>query len=74
MHRIIDKRVIEEKVEKGELDIGIVCSFPKEKYSYNMFQYVKSPLMVGVNIHNPLSKKEKINYSELRNENFILFH
>lgn len=69
----VGSKIIEEKLDKGELDIGIVCSFPKDKNIYKMFQYIKSPLMVGVHINNPLSNRDIINYKELKSENFILF-
>lgn len=69
----VGSKIIEEKLEKGELDIGIVCSYPKERNLYNMFQYIKSPLMVGININNPLSNRDIIRYNELKDENFILF-
>jgi DNA-binding transcriptional LysR family regulator len=69
----VGSKIIEEKLEKGDLDIGIVCSFPKDKSNFDMFQYIKSPLMLGVNIDNPLAGKDRIFYKELRDENFILF-
>lgn len=69
----VGSKVIEDKLDKGELDIGIVCSFPKDKNDYNMLHYIKSPLLVGVNGSHPLSKREIIYYKELRDENFILF-
>ena len=69
----VGSKIIEEKLEKGELDIGIVCSFPKKSSIYDMFEYVKSPLMVGVNINNPLANKGIIYFKELKDENFILF-
>lgn len=64
---------IEEKLEKGDIEIGIICSYPKNREFYNMFKYVKSPLMVGVNVNNPLADKSIIEFKELKSENFILF-
>lgn len=69
----VGSKVIEEKLEKGELEIGIICSYPKDKELYNMFQYIKSPLMIAVNKNNPLAKKDIIKFKELKDENFILF-
>lgn len=66
-------KVIEEKLEKGEIEIGVICSYPEDKESYNMFKYVKSPLMVGVNIKNPLADRTIIKFKELSSESFILF-
>lgn len=66
-------KIIEEKLEKGDIEIGIICSYPKNRDFYNMFKYVKSPLMVGVNINNPLAEKSIIGFKELKSENFILF-
>lgn len=69
----VGSKVIEEKLEKGELDIGIICSFPKDKESYNIFKYVKSPLQVAINNNNSLANKTEIEFKELKSENFILF-
>lgn len=70
----VGSKLIVNKMEEGELDIGIVCSFPKEKNSYNMFQFIKSPLMVGINKGNSLSDMKSINFKDLKDEHFILFH
>lgn len=69
----VGSKIIEEKLEKGELDIGIVCSYPKDKEDYNMIHYIQSPLVVGINIDNPLSNKHIIRYRDLKEESFILF-
>ena len=69
----VGSKRIEEMLEKAELDIGIVCSYPKNSAEYNMVEYVNSPLMLGLNINNPLAKKDMIEYKDLKNENFILF-
>lgn len=69
----VGSKIIEEKLEKGELDIGIVCSFPKESNIYDMFEFVKSPLMVGVNINNHLANSDIICFKDLKDESFILF-
>ncbi len=69
----VGSKIIEEKLEKGELDIGVVCSYPTEREEYHMVEYVTSPLMLGMNTKNPLSKKDIIKYRDLRDENFILF-
>ena len=69
----VGSKKIEEKLEKAELDIGILCSYPKNRDEYNMVEYINSPLMLGLNTNNPLSKKSLIKYKDLKNENFILF-
>ena len=69
----VGSKIIEEKLEKGDLDIGIVCSYPNDRANFDMFKYVKSPLMLGVNINNPLAEKDIVLYKELKNENFVLF-
>lgn len=69
----VGSKRIEEKLEKGELDIGVVCSYPKNSGEYNMIEYVNSPLMIGLNTNNPLSIKDIIEYKDLKDENFILF-
>lgn len=69
----VGSKRIEEKLEKGELDIGVVCSYPQAKDEYNMMEYIKSPLIVGLNTDNPLSQNDMIKYRDLKDENFILF-
>lgn len=69
----VGSKRIEEKLEKGELDIGIICSYPQFKEEYNMVEYIRSPLIVGINSNNLLSKKDIIRYRDLKDENFILF-
>ncbi len=69
----VGSKKIEEKLEKAELDIGIICSYPKNIEDYNTIEYVNSPLMLGLSSDNPLSKKDLIKYKDLKNESFILF-
>ncbi len=69
----VGSKRIEEKLEKGELDIGVICSYPKYSEEYNMIEYVRSPLLLGLNTSNSLSNKDIIKYRDLKDENFILF-
>lgn len=69
----VGSKRIEEKLGKGELDIGIICSYPQFVEEYNMVEYIRSPLIVGINPNNPLSEKNIIQYEDLKKENFILF-
>lgn len=69
----VGSKRIEEKLEKAELDIGIICSYPKNLDEYRIVKYVHSPLMLGLNTNHPLSSKDLIEYKDLKNENFILF-
>ena len=62
-----------ELLKESSLDIGIVCSYPEEDMGFSTMEFVKSPLMVVMNKSNPLSQKEEIGFSDLKNQEFVLF-
>lgn len=72
--RLIEEgsKVIEDLLDKRELDLGVVCSLPKDANAYHMMHYLKSPLLAGINVNNPLSRKKVITFEELKGEPLIL--
>lgn len=69
----VGSKVIIDELEKGNLDVGIVCSYPSERDGYHIYPLVKSQLMVGVHVDNPLAKRDILSFGDLRNEGFVLF-
>lgn len=65
---------IENKLEEGTLDIGIMVPNPLKKVIFDSIEFVRSPLLVVVNENNKLSCKTQIAFNELKDEKFVLFH
>ncbi|MFZ2257741.1 MAG: LysR substrate-binding domain-containing protein [Clostridiaceae bacterium] len=72
--RLIEEgsKKIEEMLERRELDLGVVCSLPKEPDAYHMMHYLKSPLRAGINVLNPLAEEAVISFQNLKDEPLIL--
>ena len=69
----VGSKVIIDELENGNLDVGIVCSYPSNSDEYHIYPLVKSQLMVGVHADNPLASRESLSFSDLRDESFVLF-
>lgn len=69
----VGSKKIESLVNEGVLDIGVVCTLPAEKENFNMFSFVKSPLVLIVNSDHKLAQRKIVRYKELKNEPFILY-
>lgn len=67
------KRIV-EMLENGELDLGVVCSPPRDPDSYHMMHYLKSPLQAGINLLHPLSDKAVIAFQDLTDEPLVLMN
>ncbi|MFC0470457.1 LysR family transcriptional regulator [Halalkalibacter kiskunsagensis] len=66
------KKIIHE-LEDGSIDIGLVCNIPKTSNDFEMVKLVKDPLMVIVHKNHEFASKQKVNFSELENQAFILY-
>ncbi len=64
---------IEEAVETGQLDIGIVV-LPTDNKLFHSLPFLKEDLKLVIHHSHPLAAREEIQLSELRNEPFILFN
>lgn len=65
-------RALEEKVEKGMIDIGVsVLPMNSEHFDYIPFACENLKVVVPINHH--LSQKETVRLQELANESFILY-
>lgn len=64
---------IEQRLEEGKLDIGIMVTDPSKDNDYNFMEFVRSPLMVLININSKLANKTMIKFEDLKDEKFVLF-
>ena len=69
----VGSKVIIDELEKGNLDVGIVCSYPSDRDGYHIYPLVKSQLMVGVHVDNPLAERDILSFGDLRDEGFVFF-
>jgi DNA-binding transcriptional LysR family regulator len=69
----VGSKIIKERVEEGSLDIGLICSLPVQSDSFEMIELLKDPLMAVVNKDNPLASLKEIQFSDLKDEAFILY-
>lgn len=60
-----------DRVEKGELDLGLVI-LPKESDGLATVPLMDEEIMLCVSPNHQLSREEKVNFSSLKDENFIL--
>lgn len=63
---------IEDDIEKGLLDIGVVLS-PTNEEMFNTFPLAKEKLMLLVHPSHSLAGKKNVSLSELAQESFIIF-
>ncbi len=64
---------IEEDVAGNLLDVGVIVLPTKEKI-FEHFSFMEEDLRLILHISHPLSKREEVHLSELKNEAFILFN
>ena len=64
---------IEQSLEEGKLDIGIMVPDPSKDHIYNSMEFIRSPLMLLVNHKSHLSSKKVVKFQDLRDEKFVLF-
>ncbi|MDD4601108.1 HTH-type transcriptional regulator GltC [bioreactor metagenome] len=69
----VGSKMVERGVEDGTLDIGVVCNLPNKEGIFEMFSFIKDPLMVIVHPDNPLAKQKQVDFTELKDESFVLY-
>lgn len=57
---------------QGELDLAVM-PYPIDEGLFNFFPFLKGDLRVLVHQHHPLANNESVKWSELHDENFIIF-
>lgn len=70
----VGSKLIQEELNSGDLDVGIICSYPDHIDSFEIHELIKSPLLVGIHKDNSLANRDRISFGDLRDENFILFN
>jgi DNA-binding transcriptional LysR family regulator len=68
----VGSKKVEDGIEDGTLDIGMVA-LPVNENTFEMFPFVKEPLMLIVHPDHELAQQSNIELSQLKNESFILF-
>lgn len=69
----VGSKGIIEHLENGDLDVGVICSYPPNSDEYNIFPLVKSQLMVGINSDDPLVNSEYLSFADIKDQGFVLF-
>lgn len=69
----VGSKGIIDHLEAGDLDVGVVCSYPSNSGEYNIFPLVKSQLMVGISSDDPLTSRDYLSFSDLKEHGFVLF-
>lgn len=64
---------VKQDVRDGILDFGVVM-LPVDEKEFDVISFVNEELSLFVHTTHPLAQREKVELSELENENFILFN
>lgn len=64
---------IQQGVEDGELDIGLICKLPDKMETFEKIKLLKDPLMLVVQKDNPLAERTSIEFAHIEREPFILY-
>ncbi|MEH7013115.1 LysR substrate-binding domain-containing protein [Neobacillus niacini] len=67
-----DSNKVKQEVRDGILDFGVVM-LPVDEKEFDVLPFVYEELSLFVHNTHPLAQREKVEMSELKNENFILF-
>lgn len=65
-------RVVEELVDKGQIDAGIIV-LPTDTSSFHVQPFISEKFFLFVHEDHPLAKRDGVALSELQDEKFILF-
>lgn len=66
-------KAVEHYINKDEVDIG-VTTLPVDSSKYNSVPLYKEELFLVVNKSHKLAKRHQVSISELKDEEFVLFH
>ncbi|MBP2626281.1 MAG: LysR family transcriptional regulator [Firmicutes bacterium] len=65
-------KAIEAGVEDGNLDVGVAV-LPVNESKFEVYEIAKSPIMLIVNNNHPLSNQKNVKFSDLKDEEFVLY-
>lgn len=66
-------KVVEHNIDNDEIDIGIT-TLPVDSSVYHSYSLYDEELLLVVSKAHPLSQRTKVDFAELEDEEFILFH
>lgn len=69
----VGSKMVERGIEDGTLDIGVVCTLPDKQGVFEMFSFIKDPLMLIVHPEHDLAGRSEISFADLANESFVLY-
>lgn len=69
----VGTKKIKQGVDDGSLDIGLICTLPAQGSNFEIINVIKDPLRLIVHSGHPLASKKTVNFSDLKNEPFILY-
>jgi len=64
---------IQQAVQEGLLDIGIVCTPPEKADIFEVIPFVEDPLRVIVHPEHPFARLPAVDFTALANEAFVLY-
>lgn len=64
---------IEQAIQEGLIDIGIICAPPEKSTVYEMIFFPADPLWLMMSSEHRLKSHDLIDYHELENEQFIFY-
>lgn len=70
----VGSKVIQDELDKGNLDVGIICSYPDNMEAYEVHKFLQSQLLIGVPAEHPLARAKEISFKSLKDESFVLFN
>jgi len=65
-------KTIEKRVEDGSLDVGVAV-LPVNSSKFEVYEIIKSPIRLIVNPNHLLSNQKNVKFSDLRDEEFVLY-
>ena len=73
LHEFGSKK-IEQLIQEGMLDAGIICMSEKTDQIYDIIRLVKDPLQIIVHNKHWLARKEVVSYSDIGHEHLVLYN
>ncbi len=69
----VGSKAVEEMVEDGSLDIGVVVLPVKNKVNFSMFAFVKDPIWLIVHPEHRLAGRDVVSITDLEEEPIVMF-
>lgn len=69
----VGSKAVEEMVEDGSLDIGVVVLPVKNKLNFSMFAFVKDPIWLIVHPEHRLAGRDVVSITDLEEEPIVMF-